>query len=337
MGKVRKLGISLISALLAILALATPALAIALPDSSPTIISKDVFRNVLETGDFLVIIEENTPYASTPAVTYPEAFVWRLIDTDGSTELVQALGYTTNADGYGYNVISFYLSAAEVTALGISWQDGLFLRLSGTPTAFATPPMYNFSIVTSDYSSLTATADVKTAIAALIIDMANDLNVAWGLATADSLLVETETSTVLSLDGQAFFRGAIYGVQSMAPLAFPMTISDVDVEDRIFTTDYADNLSVQHSGNYIGTGLSAGATFLDSSYNLFGLLLVLGICFVLIFGHWYLTGGNVMRGLVESAPALVIGTRIGLMGMGELGLIAAIALLYSVAKMWRMI
>ncbi len=339
MSTLKGLGLAIISAVLVILLIATPVLAvyIALPTSTPAINSKNIYRNVLETGDFLIILKENTPYASVPAIPYREAFVWRLIDTDNATELAQALGYSYNGDGYGYNVVSFYLSEAETTNLTIAWGDLLKLRLSGTPIAFASPPIYQYDITSGDYSSLTATADVKVAVAALIIELAHDLDVRWGLSALYSLLSDSETGTVLSLLGQAFFRGAIYGVQSMAPAAFPLTLSDVNVTDRTWDTEYSSNLSAQNTGNYIGTALNAGATFLDSNYNLFGLLLVVGIVFVLISGHWYLAGGNIMRGLVEASPALVIGSRIGIMGMGELGLIAAIAWLYSCAKLWRMI
>lgn len=339
MNRIKKFAVSLALALTAIVVTVVPALAIALPDSAPTIQSINVFRNILETGDMGFFIYENTPYAVPPTdFGYGSAYVWRLIDTDGTTELAQALGYEYHDDGYGFNVIHFYLSAANVTSLGVAWQDALFLRLSGTPAAFVTPPVYNFSISSSDYSSYTATADVKSAIADLIRIMAADLNNDWALSSTTTLLDDSETGVVLSVYGQAFFRGAIFGVQSMAPAVFPLVISDVNVTPRTWTTNYTTALAAQSMGTDIDGAVAAGETLLDVSYNLFGLLLVLGMCIVLIVGNWMVSGnGSLWKGGVEAAAPLVISARLGMLGFGELGLIAAICWLYVSAKLWRMI
>lgn len=338
MGKMKRLTLGIIAALIVFSGMAKPAHAafIDLPDSDPTIVSIDIYRNILETADMLIIVEENTPYASTPDLQYGSAFVWRLIDTDNTTEIAQALGFSFNEKGYGYNVISFYLSAAEFTAAGLAWEDPLKLRLSGTPVAFASPPTFTYDISASDYSSETVPVEVQLAIRDKVILIALDLNIQWALSAALSLVEGTDTTTVLSFNGQAFFRGAIFGIQAMAPAAFPLAISDVDVTDRTWTTGYADNLTGQLTGD-LSAGLVAGQTLLDSNYNLFGLLLILGICAVIIFGNWYLAGGNLWKYFPEVGAVTVIGARMSLMGLGELGLLASLTWLYISAKMWRMI
>lgn len=340
MSKMKKVGLALITALLAIIVTATPVLAyIGLPSATPTIESINIFRNVLGTGDWLAIIYENTPYTTTPSTPYDDAFIWRLIDTDNVTELAQSLGYNYHALGYGYNIISFYLNAGNVTAKGIEWLDALKLRLSGTPLAFASPPTYTYDISVADYNASTVSLDVQDDISSLILTLAADLDSKWGLTgAATSLLVNDETGTTLSVYGQAFFRGAIYGVQSMAPSAFPVQISSIELIDRTWTGTYTTNLSTQYGGlSYIDTGIAAGKSMLDVSYNLFGLILTLLICLGLIFSNWYLAGGNLWRGFIESSAPLVICARISLLGLGELGLIAAICWIYISAKIWRMI
>lgn len=343
MSKMKRLGIAILSAMVAIIITAMPVMAIALPDSTPSVEDVYIYRNVLETGDMAVIIFENTPYGTVPTdYDYSEAFIWRLIDTDNTTELAQAVGYDYNVgtyegSGYGYNVISFYLDATEVTALGITWLDILTLRLSGNPVAFASPPTYNYPVTIGDYSSLTDTADVKADIALLILTIAGDLDNKWGLTSTYSLISESETGTSLSLFGQAYFRGAIYGVQAMAPAAFPLSISDIVTTARTWTTTYVTELGEQHTGDYIDTALTAGNDFFDVDFGLFGMLLTLGICVVIILGHWYLKGGNVWTGLTESAPVVVIATRMGMFGLGELGLLAAVCWLFVSAKLWRIV
>ena len=326
-------------ALMASVLMANTALAayIAEPDSVPLPPDIYIYRNVLTTSDMLIVVKESTPYDTPPAMIYSDSFIWRLMDTDGTTEIAQSVGYWYNDDGYNYNIISFYLSAAEVATAGIAWEDLLKLRLSGTPVAFAAPPSYTFDIAVTDYTDETVSDEVKADISERVLLLAHQLDTHWSLTSAESLLAPSETGLKLSVEGQSFFRGAIYGIQAMAPDAFPMVITATNTTDREWTSEYSDNLTGVHAGSYIGTALDAGATFLDVGYNLFGLLLVIGIIIVLIFATWYLAGGNIWKGLVEASPALVICARMSLIGLGEVGLVAAICWLYISAKLWRMI
>ena len=73
----------------------------------------------------------------------------------------------------------------------------------------------------------------------------------------------------------------------------------------------------------------------DTDYNLFGLMIVLVIVILLIFGHWYLGSGNRWTGFIESAPVLVISGRMAMLGLGELGLITALCWLYFTGRLWK--
>jgi len=325
-------------ALLSTLLFAAPALAyISLPSSTPNIVNKYLYRNVLETGDWLILVYENTPYTVTPDIDYSEAFVWRFKSAAETVEFARASGYDYNDNGYGYNVISFYLNSANVTALGLTWGSAYKLTLSGTPAAFATPPFYTIDISASDYSSLTATADVKAAIASRIILLAKDLDNKWGLTTDYFLVSEGDTATVLSLYGQSFFRGAVYGLQAMAPAAFPLIVTSVNTADRTWTTTYATALANQYAGTVIETGITAGKVLTATTYNLFGLLGMLGILVVILFANWYLAGGNTWRNIAESPALLVISGRLAMVGMGELGLVVALIWLWISVKIWKVI
>ena len=320
-------------ALAALVIFVVPVLAVALPDDPPTIVARYAWRNVLETGDFLLIIEENTPYASTPDVNYSDAFIWRLIDTDGTTELGQAQGYNYFESGYGYNIISFYFAAADAP----TWAQNYYLRLSGVPTAFSPTPTYNFGMTDSDYSALTVSADVQADIAATIISLASDLEDRWALSTANALVTQDEAGAYLSPSGQAFFRGAVYGLQAMAPGAFPVVIGNINTTGRDWNTTYATSLASQNAGTFIDDGLQAGEDFFDVDWNLMGMLIIMGIGFGLLLAHWKIAGGNLWRGFTEFAAPLVIGMRLGLMGAGEVALIVGLCWLFISAKVWRVI
>ena len=329
---------ALLLALTAIMLTASPVLAISNPDSTPVVEDVFIYRNLLETGDWLIVVYENTPYASVPTdFTYPQAFIWRLIDTDGTTELAQALGYTYNDDGYGWNVIGFYLNASNVTALGLSWGDALSLRLSGTPAAFASPPTYTYNIPSSAYTSLTTAADNRASLAAQILLIAASLDVNWGLSATTSLLADYETGSFLSIYGQAFFRGAIYGIQGLAPAAFPVVIENINTDPRLFSDNYSAALAAQLAGQSLGNAFAAGEDFLDVDYNLLGLIILMAICFGLIIANWMIGGGNLWKGLVDSGAALVILPFMGVIGLGVTGLIAAVCWIYNSLKWWRMI
>ena len=332
----RHLTIIMAVAMLAIFLIASSTYAIGLPSSTPAIINKYVYQHVLEPDDMLVIIYENAPYATIPPdYDYSEAFIWRFIDTDGTTELAQAVGYDYNDSGYGYTVIGFYFPPDDAPDWGLTY----YLNLSGTPSAFASPPEYTYQITASDYSALTDTDDVKTDIAARILLMAADLNNKWGLTVDYSLLSETETGSVLSIYGEAFFRGALYGLQAYAPDAFRLIINNISSEalaDRTWNPEYSENLTTQHAGTDIDTGMAAGNDFLGVSYNLFGMLITLVVLGGLAMAGLYV-GGDWWGSLGNCVTPAVILTRMGVFGMGELALVAAVGWLFFSAKTWKVI
>ncbi len=310
-----------------------------LPSSTPTVEEFNVYRDVLEDDDFLLIVYENTPYSGTPDRNYSESFIWRLKSTDGLTEYAQAVGYNYNNDGWGYNVVSFYLDSGNVTALmGAGyWEKAYKITLTGTPAAYASPPTYTFTLSPSDYSSLTDTAEVKTATADRLIVIAADLDNKWGLSVTYSLIDSSEVGNVLSIYGESFFRGAIYGVQAMAPSIFSLSISNINIAERTFTPVYITELGSQYTGTYLEPAMLAGEGFFAVSYNLFGILLILLVCAFIVGGNWLLSGGNLWKGGVESAGPLIIGARLAMIPMGEFGLIVALCWFYVSAKVWKLI
>jgi hypothetical protein len=322
------------------LAVVMPALAIDLPDDTPTIIGKWAWRHVLETGDMLIIVDENTPYTTTPTTDYSEAYIWEFASTNGTTSLGWANGYDYQNKGFGYNVIGFYFSAAEVTTSNITWGQNYYLKLLGSPSSFADPPEYIYQMTSADYSALTDMDDVQNEIGQRILLIAADLDNKWALGLTYSLIDQSETGVVLSIYGESFFRGALYGIQSYAPDLFRIIIGNIDtasLSDRSWSDNYSTNLTTQYpAGSDLDKGMQAGNDLLDVPYNLFGLIITLAIMAVIVVAS-LMIGGDWWGSFVGCIAPAVICTRIGLFGMGELALIAAICWLFLSAKVWKLI
>ncbi len=110
---IKRLLVSVALAAISILLIASPALAIAPPDSAPTIDAINVYRDTLEENDQLYVIEYTITYAVPPAESVTEAFIFRLMD--GATELRSTTAYAYNNDGYDNGIASMYFSAQDVT------------------------------------------------------------------------------------------------------------------------------------------------------------------------------------------------------------------------------
>lgn len=320
-----------------VLLFATPAYAdMSDPDSPPTVDRIRIYHNLLETGDFLLVLEANIPYASTPGTPVTEAFIWRLIHTDGTTVFGTTTGYAYNDNGYGYNVYSMYLDAATFSGFGMVWGTAYTIRLTGNPAVFVTPPTYNFTISSSDYTTLTETADNQAALAAEILYLAGDLNVKWALPTDYRLTLESETGTVLSIYGEDVFRGSIYGVQALAPTAFRFVVENIGAADRSWNTTYVTSLENQWAGTWIETARNASRDLLGTDYDLMSIILLVVACGILVVINLSLTS-DAWNGLIDVAFVLVVAARLGVYGLIFLALVAAMCIFYIATRVWRMI
>lgn len=308
------------------------------PDSTPTVDQINIYRNMRETGDMLVLVYANIPYATIPDTPVTQTFIWSILDTDNVTELGSTVGYAYNIsthqdDGFGYNVYSMYWNAANVTALGITWGTSYTIRLSGNPAVFDTPPIYNYTISAGDYSDLTAQADVQEELGNRILAIGAGLNTKWGLSTTYSLVTELEAGTALSLYGEAFFRGAIYGAQSLAPGIFSVVIRTIDVPERTWDPEYSENVTSQWEGTWVETAQEGGKALFGTTYDLLSIIMLLVMSGGLLIGNIILTGDH-WNGLVDIAAFGVIGARLAMYDLAFLILIAALCWIYISAKVW---
>lgn len=300
------------------------------PDSTPTMVA-NAYRNLIETGDQLYIFYANIPYSVVPDALVTEALLWSLIDTDGSTILGSSIGTAFNDSGYGYNVYSMYFSASDAP----TWGQIYTVRLTGNPTIFDTPPTYDYNLSSGDFSALTDQQAVQDELALRILVIARDLDIRWGLTLATTLINEQETGTVLSSNGETFFRGAIFGLQAMAPGVFQIGVATITAADRTWSTDYADNISSQYAGTFIGTAQTAGADMFSKGYDLVSLMFVGVIVIAIVIGNTLITR-NIWSGMIDATLVAILFARIGIPAvlLPFMGLIGGISWMYISGKVW---
>lgn len=233
------------------------ALAIDQPDSNPSFSDVRVNRNLITSGDVCVYGKYNIPYATIPTdAKADEAFIFRLIGTDNSTELGSVGPYVYFFDGYNLGVFSFYFESA--ISANFTWESAYILRISENPALFDAPTYYDYVIpLANTYTSASTQADNQVDMAVRIIAMANDLEAEY---TSYTFLEQSAGGTVLSAPtGATYFRGAIPGLQLMAPRLFLLQPVDMDVSSVNWTTDQAEAYQERFDGTWVGASENATA------------------------------------------------------------------------------
>lgn len=253
---------------------ASVALAMAYPDSLPTIDEAHVNRNLIETGDALYYAVYTVPYATTPNASISETFIFRFIHTDNNTELGRDSAYPYANSGYGEGLVSFYFDNATAP----TWGQQYKIRISGSPAFFDDPPEWNYTLLASAYTSLTDRAPNRAELAGHIIDIATDLEVDW----STTLLESAETGTVLSEGGEIYFRNSIVGVQAMCPELFLVQIGDPDFTARAWTGNQSTLYEERFYSDNMGVAITGISTLLTTDFHMIASLPILLFCVGLV-------------------------------------------------------
>jgi len=290
--------------------IARPALAAdpALPDSFQ-IISVQVTHYVIEQNDFLLSFHYNIHYnnpASQPTTPANKLFHFRLIDTDGSTQLGAIAPYPYQNSGFDQGVTAFYFPASTAP----DWEQAYTLRMEGNPQYWTSPPVITYTLVASDYSQLTSKAENQTLLGNYLINIARDLEINW----STKLLIESSSGTVLNSTGDAYFRGTINGLQYMAPKIFASQSTNPIYEPETWTQAQGHVYEQRYAGTWIGDALEQlGATFHVQWNVITGIFIVLLILGIFIICQMKFS---------TSTPGIIAGSLILLMG-AVMGWVAA--------------
>lgn len=304
------------------------------PDSAPVLDGANgisVFRNLRESGDMLFVVYAEIPYGTPPATPVTQAYTWSL--NDGATELGSTTGFVYNDNGYNWNVYSMYFDSGNVTAKGMVWGTLYTMKLTQNPSQFVSPTYYSFALNAGDYTAYTAQDDNQQALADLIFVLADSLYTNWGLTATTTLTTELDAGRALSISGEAFFRGAIYGVQSMAPSIFSTAIRDISIVDRTWNTEFSANLTGQWGGTWVDTAQAAGKALFATDYDLMSIIMVVGLAIAALVANIMVTGDH-WNGMIDVAFVSIVLARLGMYDLAILMLIAAMCWFYIGTKVW---
>jgi len=245
-------------------------LAIAPPDvPTPTIDGITVYRDCVETDDWLYVIEYTITYGGPPTENVEEAFIFRIMD--GAVELKSGLAYTYHALGYDDGIVGIYFSAAEVAAAptvipgGLVWLSAYTVRIEGNPTLTWTGTGCP-SVSSTTYA---AWNDPMGGILGIdVLTLAVQLSASWGGA---ALFLSQGGTVVLSSPGEDYFSTSIPNLVTMQPHIFISSVSPTVYHERTHALTYAASLDYTFwTGTWldlttVSTDLGIPPTFLYGS------------------------------------------------------------------------
>jgi len=290
------------------LLISTPALAtVDQPDSPPTLSQIHINRNLANPGDMLFYFLYDLPYATPPtSISADHAFFFRLMSADGTTEYGSITPYPYHDNGYNDGISALYFPASA----NLTWETPYIIRISENPLQFTEPEDFNVVVPTSAYSAFDDQEDNQTELATNVYTMAQTLE-----SVFDQTLFQTSGSQqVLTSDGETYFRGAISGLQAMAPTLFLIQQVPAEYTPRAWTTEQFDIYEHRFDTSWVGASENAtaeqiGAPTADIAM---GLLVILPLSILaIVFSSMKFRRAE--PGYVVAAVLLIMGVLMGWM------------------------
>lgn len=291
----RRLFRSLVIAIVAVMLVALPVLAIANPDSIAFYcIGSDpvykVFYNVLEDDDMLFVAEQFVYYAATPNETASEAFLFELVNTTTNATIA-----SVPLNDYGAKPISIYMSASQVAAAGLAVGGGYTIRITGNPLLFASSANNTvFAVLTaSDYVDQLLGVDGGIAtdnnLRNFLIGVAEDIETYDSPAAGSEYLVTVAGIQYLTTGyGDSLFLEGIPALNTMCPILFQSAITPMEGDVPESTGAYKSEVDILPQwGETVSNGLTNLGIYLGINQELAGsavlLLLAVGLA-VFVYG-----------------------------------------------------
>ena len=265
--------------------------------------SAKAFRNVVEDGDFVFVFHHNIHYAEEDQPDDPanKLFTFRLLDTNGVDHLASIVPYVYYNSGYDQGCAAFYFTADEVEEKEMAWESTYIVRISGNPEYFSSPPLTNRTLVTSDYSQVETQEENQTLLGNYILDIARALEVNWDT----QLLYPATLGTVLYSTGETYFRGAIPGIQAMAPQIFATQSTSPEYPDTEWEEAQGKAYGVRFDSTWVGEVLEDFGELFHIKWNFLTGLIILGE--IIGIGVWCQVKYGNVKPLSISSDILIIG------------------------------
>lgn len=314
--------------------MAIPAIAVEPPESIE-ISNVQVYRNLAETGDFLVVFHYDMPYTSdnysdTPA---SETIMLRLFDTDNTTLLQGGVPYVNpffESNGYGDGVGSFYFGADYSPP---TWEDACVVNIYGSPAFFDPAISQSYTLTESDYTTANTTAANQEELKDYVLLECDKLASDYA-DTGVILKATSDAGIVLSPYGELYFRGAIPGLQNLCPdLFFIQSIVPEQMVVVPYDMSLGETYAARLESDDLGEGFTNAGALIGVSGSVFAAILTFGISFVLCLWTtrkgWGTEIGMLGSALIIIAMALLVGDIVFTILM-IISLVAAMGLVYLV-------
>ena len=271
-----------------------------------------VFQDLIVTNDFLVVAPYEVNFAGTQEEPINKTFLFKLIDTNGITELGSILAYPYYEGGYGPGVISFYFDEAPASG----WEEPYIIRVEENPAYYPSPQTWSFPLSSADYTQIDGQDENRALLKSKILNICTDLDLVYTYA----LKAEEDTGTYLSSYGESYFRGAIRGLQNMCPELFVVQIRQADYAKRSWTTTFADSFKTQYAGTWVAEGMTGFSGIFDTETQTAWGFVILALC-VVVLGLNYRSTKQIMPGFLDIFAVLIMGTLLGGFSFILLGLL----------------
>lgn len=299
----KKIILSILLSIMVLLFTAAPVLAIADPDTPPSVNAVYVYE--FSDGSVGVLVDYYLDYAVLPTETVTQAYMVIFVDTDGTTQLKTVAPYTFNDSGYGYGLAWIKFTATEVTTYGLTSASVGDYRiwLAGNPTlAWAGDPPKTIATI----DQWNTTGDMAVLLALRVLYYADQLELDWSL----DLIETTALGNRLTSLGESYFENVIPYLRTLAPAAFSAGEQKPSLEDIDYTVEF--------SGTATGAIIAASPVTLVEGNNT---ITATGVgTFVITLSQG--TGGTITNdtGTITSSPSDIVAgdNTITVTGAGDL-------------------
>jgi hypothetical protein len=287
-------------------------------DAVISIVSADVYRNLVTTNDSLYLFFWNWSSGNYSTTLASEGVILTL--ADGNTTLASTTPYvftSFNNSGYGYGVAGFYFLPSR----NLTWQADYTFTIEGAPLVFTSTPTYSYTLLTSDYDNSTSQNDSRYALGNQTLSIASQLEHQYSQ-------VLLRSNNILTPYGEAYFTAVVPGLRILAPQIFETSLGTPTLMPvQAYDTTLPDALTARIAGTDIHKGPTRlGAKIGVSGFVIWGVIAFVICLWVLIKtakAGWPTEVGLFLCGTIMTGFALLVGDLIFtvIMIMAFLGII----------------
>lgn len=306
-----------------------------------TIGNVNIFRNLISNGDRLIMFTSNIDWQNLPNNNVRTMFMFRLMDSDGSTVLASAQPYYAYNGGYYLQAVGFYFPDDSV----IEWGGEYQIRIDGNPSQWYTisdvREIYNISGV--DYTEASSPVDNQTELAAWIVNITQLLENDWlnYISIAPLITTDSNGNQVLTKTGQTYYLNTIANINNMAPSLFSgsTVVTPINPDNPMPEIPASPSLITRWENQYEGTWVQDSFQALGDLFHVSWRMITSILCLVLwvVFAaisqmRW----GTTDAGLWMGAVMFGVMVTMGLMNWAVVITAAILMSLYSLyIVFWR--